>query len=155
MESANHQLAAIFSSMAGLLAARGDNPFRVKAYRRASEALRALTEDVGDMARRGEIQTIDGIGKDLAHKIEEFLQTGRIRAYEELRTPLPEDVKEWVNLPGFSEPVVHDLVFRLGIQTWEDLEALAQSHLLRTLPGFQGSTEEVLKVVRSKRIKCS
>ena len=155
MESANHQLAAIFVSMAGLLAARGDNPFRVKAYRRAGEALRVLSEDVGSIAQRGELQTIDGIGKDLALKIQEFLQTGSIRAYEELRTPLPEAVKEWVNLPGFSEPLVHDLVFRLGIQTWEDLETLVQSHLLRTLPGFQGSTEDVLKIVRSKRVECS
>ena len=154
-ENVNHQLAGIFASMAGLLAARGDNPYRVKAYRRAAESLRNLSEDILLIAKRGELQTIDGIGKDLALKIEEFLQSGRIRAYDELRTPLPDGVKEWIALPGFSEPVVHDLVFRLGIQTWEDLELLAQSHLLQTLPGFHGSSPEILEAIRAKRVGCT
>ncbi len=151
-EPTNHRLAGIFASMAGLLAAKGDNPYRVKAYRRAGETLRGLSEDVSLIAQRGELQSIDGIGKDLALKIQEFIQTGHIRAYDELRTPLPDEVKEWVTLPGFSEPVVHDLVFRLGIQTWEDLEMLVRSHLLRTLPGFHGSSEEVLEAIRKKGV---
>ena len=87
-------------------------------------------------------------------KIQEFLSTGRIRAYEELKTPLPDSVREWVTLPGFSEPIVHDLVFRLGITTWEDLEALAQSHLLQTLPGLGTRGEEILIAIQKKRVAC-
>ncbi len=154
MSNGNQDLAALFASMAGLLASRSENPYKVKAYQRAADSLRNLQEDVGDYAERGELRSISGIGKELEIKIQEFLGTGRIRAYEELKTPLPETVREWVNLPGFSEPIVHDLFFRLGMTTWQDLEALAQSHLLQTLPGLGGRSEEILEAIRSKRSVC-
>ena len=144
-------LAALFASMAGVLASRAENPYKVKAYQRAADSLRNLQEEVGGYAERGELRTIPGIGKELEIKIQEFLATGRVRAYEELKTPLPDTVREWVNLPGFSEPIVHDLFFRLGMTTWEDLEALAQSHLLQTLPGLGGRSDEILEAIRSKR----
>ena len=153
-ENINQDLTTLFLSMAGLLASRGENPYKVKAYRRAADSLKSLQEDVTWLANRGELQTIPGIGKELATKIQEFLATGRIRAYEELKTPLPDSVREWVTLPGFSEPIVHDLVFRLGITTWEDLEALAQSHLLQTLPGLGTRGEEILIAIQKKRVAC-
>jgi len=151
MNNANQELAALFASMAGLLASRVENPYKVKAYQRAADSLRNLREDIGTYADRGELRTIPGIGKELASKIQEFLATGRIRAYEELKTPLPDSVREWASLPGFSEPIVHDLFFRLGMTTWEDLEALAQSHLLQTLPGLGARSEEILEAIRVKR----
>ena len=154
MRNANQDLAALFASMAGLLASRDENPFKVKAYHRAANSLRNLQENVADYAERGELRTIPGIGKEFEIKIQEFLSTGRIRAYEELRTPLPDTVREWVNLPGFSEPIVHDLFFRLGMTTWEDLEALAQSHLLQTLPGLEGRSQEILEAIRNRRSVC-
>ena len=153
-KSINQDLMALFVSMAGLLASRGENPYKVKAYRRAADSLKSLQEDVSELANRGELQTIPGIGKELSLKIREYLTTGRIRAYEELKTPLPDSILEWVELPGFSEPIVHDLVFRLGITTWEDLEALAQSHLLQTLPGLGTRGEEILTAIQAKRAAC-
>ncbi len=151
MNQTNQELAAVFASMAGLLAVRSENPYKVRAYSRAAGSLRALQEDVGVVAERGELQRIPGIGKELANKIQEFLTTGRIRAYEELKTPLPDSVQEWRDLPGFSEPIVHDLFFRLGITTWEDLETLAQSHLLQTLPGLGARGDEILEAIRQRR----
>ena len=153
MDKVAQDLAVLFTSMAGLLASKGENPYKVKAYRRAADSLKTLHEEIGILANRGELRTIPGIGKELASKIQEFLSTGRIRAYEELKTPLPESVREWVTLPGFSEPIVHDLFFRLGITTWEDLEALAQSHMLKTLPGFGERNEEILEAIRSRRVE--
>jgi DNA polymerase (family 10) len=151
MSNVNQDLAALFASMAGLLASHAENPYKVKAYQRAADSLRNLQEEVGCYVERGELRTIPGIGKELAQKIQEFLSTGHIRAYEELKTPLPEAVREWVNLPGFSEPIVHDLFFRLGMTTLEDLETLAQSHLLQTLPGLGARSEEILEAIRNKR----
>lgn len=154
MNNVNQELAALFSSMARLLASRAENPYKVKAYQRAADSLLNLQEEVSCYAERGDLRTIPGIGKELENKIQEFLATGRIRAYEELKTPLPDAVREWVMLPGFSEPIVHDLFFRLGMTTWEDLEALAQSHLLQTLPGLGARSEEILAAIRSKRAMC-
>ncbi|MDH5640162.1 MAG: histidinol-phosphatase [Nitrospira sp.] len=151
MHENNQQLATIFRSMADLLAAQRANPYRVRAYRHAADSLLALDDDVAAVAKRQGLEEIDGIGKDLAAKIREFLETGKIRAYEELKTPLPAEVKDWATLPGLSDSLVTYLYFRLGIRTLPDLEQLIRSHLLRTLPGFTGSEERLLEAVRQQR----
>lgn len=150
MKENNQQLATIFRSMADLLSAQRANPYRVRAYRRAADALLTLEEDVAAIAGRQGLEDIDGIGADLAKKIEEFLETGTIRAYEELKTPLPAEVKSWASLPGLSESLVTYLYFRLGIRTLDDLEQITRSHLLRTLPSFSGSEERLLQAVQER-----
>jgi DNA polymerase (family 10) len=144
----NQQVAELFRSMADLLATQRANPYRVRAYRRAADSLLALEEDVATVAQRGGLEDIEGVGKDLAHKIVEFLETGTIRAYEELKTPLPPEVKDWSKLPGLSDSLVTYLYFRLGIRTVADLKQLIESHLLRTLPGFSGSETALLEALR-------
>jgi len=148
MHSNNEHLAALFRSMADLLAAQRANPYRVRAYRRAAESLLELEEDVAAVSARHELEDLDGIGKDLAGKIREYLDTGTIKAYEELKTPLPDEVKNWATLPGLSDSLVTYLYFRLGIKSLPDLEQLVQSHLLRTMPGFSGSEEALLEAIR-------
>lgn len=136
--------------MADLLSAQRANPYRVRAYRRAADALLAIDEDVATLVERQELEEIEGIGADLAKKIEEFLETGTVRAYEELKTPLPMEVKSWASLPGLSESLVTYLYFRLGIRTLDDLEKITRSHLLRTLPSFSGSEERLLQAVQER-----
>lgn len=151
MLSTNHQLANLLITMGELLSTQGANPHRVRAYKRAAETIAQLNEDVTAIANRGDLQELTGIGKDLSTKIVEFIQTGTIRSYQELTTPLPEHVQSWVEFPGFTEPIVNDLYFRLGIQTLDDLESLVRSHILRTRPGMTATTEELLAAVHSLR----
>lgn len=146
----NQQIATIFRSMADLLSSQRANSYRVRAYRRAADALLAIDEDVATLTERRELEDIEGIGTDLAKKIEEFLETGTIRAYEELQTPLPTEVRDWATLPGLSESLVTYLYFRLGIRTLTDLDQLIRSHLLRTLPSFSGSEEQLLQAIRQR-----
>lgn len=150
MHDHNQQLATLFRSMADLLSAQRANPYRVRAYRRAADTLLDAGEDVATIAQRHELEDMPGIGKDLADKIREFLDTGTIRAYEELKTPLPPEVKDWSKLPGLSDSLVTYLYFRLGIRTLPDLEQLIRSHLLRTLPGFSGSETQLLAAIQQQ-----
>jgi DNA polymerase (family 10) len=150
MKANNQRLAGLFRSMADLLSSQRANPYRVRAYRRAADALLAIDEDVAILAERQELEDIEGVGTDLAKKIEEFFETGTIRAYEELRTPLPAEIRSWATLPGLSESLVAYMYFRLGIRTLPDLDQLIQSHLLRTLPSFSGSEEHLLQAVRQR-----
>jgi DNA polymerase (family 10) len=150
MHENNQRLAALFRSMADLLSAQRANPYRVRAYRRAADTLLATDEDVTAIALRQGLEELDGIGKDLADKIREFLDTGTIRAYEEMKTPLPPEVKDWSKLPGLSDSLVTYLYFRLGIRTLPDLEQLIRSHLLRTMPGFSGSEDRLLDAIRQQ-----
>lgn len=143
----NQQIATIFRSMAERLAAQRANPYRVRAYRRAADTIEALEEDIADVAVRQGLEDLEGVGRDLADKIEECLRTGTIQAYEALRTPLPEAVKAWAQLPGLSESLVAYLYTRLCITSLTDLEQLVRSHLLRTVPGFAGSEERLLEAI--------
>ena len=156
MTPTNRSLAVIFNAMADLLDKRQGNapptnPYRIRAYRRAAELLASLPDDIATIAQRQELQTLPGIGKDLSSCIDEFLRTGTIQAYEQLKTPLPPEVQDWCRLPGLSEPVVHLLYFKLGIRTLSDLEALTRSHMLRTLPGVTISEETLLEAIRHHR----
>ena len=150
MDDRVSQLAQLFRGMANLLAARRANPYRIRAYRKAADSILTLSENLADLAARHQLQAIPGIGRDLAEKIEEFLATGTIRAYEELKTPLPEAVSEWASLPGLSDALVSYLYFRLNIRTLADLETLVESHLLRTQPGFSGSEDSLLAAIREQ-----
>jgi DNA polymerase (family 10) len=152
----NRSLATVFSAMADLLGSSASkaprtNSYRIRAYRRAAELIASLPEDLATIAARQELQTLPGIGRDLSARIEEFLRTGTIQAYEQLKTPLPQEVQGWCRLPGLSEPVVHLLYFRLGIRTLSDLEALTRSHMLRTLPGVMISEDTLLEAIRLHR----
>lgn len=153
MHENNQRIANLFRSMADLLATQRANPYRVRAYRHAADSLLALEEDVAAVAQRRGLEEIEGIGKDLAGKIRECLETGTIRAYEELKTPLPPEVKDWAKLPGLSDSLVTYLYFRLGIRTLADLEQLIRSHLLRTLPGFSGSETLLLEAVQQQQAR--
>jgi|SRR5688572_4804745 DNA polymerase (family 10) len=147
----NQHVVTIFRSIADLLAAQRANPYRIRAYRKAADTIEALEENIADVATRHALEEIDGIGRDLAEKIEEFLRTGAIQAYEALKTPLPEAVKDWAQLPGLSESLVAYLYTRLNITTLTDLEQLVRSHLLRTVPGFAGSEERLLEAIATAR----
>jgi DNA polymerase (family 10) len=111
--------------------------------------LLALAEDVADIAQRQALGEIEGVGRDLSEKIEEYLRTGKIQTLDALRTPLPDQVRDWVSLPGLSESLVAYLYGRLNIATLPDLERLVRSHMLRTIPGFAGSEEALLQAIEN------
>ena len=147
MMNTNRTVASLFQSMADQLEARRENPHRIRAYRRAAESILRLNDDIAAITQRGGLKEVSGIGKDLAAKIEEFLKTGSIQAYEQLKRPLPPDIAAWLTLPGLTDMAVQHLYFRLGIATLDDLETLVRSHLLRTLPGVVVMEEKLLAAI--------
>src|SRR5512139_2672257 len=90
--SKNVAIAHLFDLMADVLEIRGANVFRVRAYRRAAQSLRSLSADVAAVAREHGLEGIPGIGADLAHKIVEYLETGRIADIEAARQQIPAGV---------------------------------------------------------------
>jgi DNA polymerase (family 10) len=137
----NLEIAKIFSDMADLLEIQGDNPFRVRAYRRAAQNIESLAEDIASVAVRGDLTEIPGIGKDLASKIQEYLETGTLKALEELKTKVPEGLIQLINVPSVGPKKAKLFYDVLGIKDVDALERAAKEGRLRSLPGMGPKSE--------------
>ena len=103
MPTHNTDIAAAFDELADLLEIKGENPFRIRAYRSAARTIGDLGEDVQAKVEKGEDLTqIAGIGKDLAAKIGQMVITGRIAYLEELRQEMPAGLMDMLRLPGLG-----------------------------------------------------
>ncbi len=137
-----HEIAALFAQMGDLLEFRGENPFRIRAYRRAAQNLESFSGDLDRLAAEGRLTELSGIGSDLAAKITEYLTTGRIKAVEELRRSIPSGVLALLEVPGIGPKTAKNLTERLHIASVEQLEEAARAHRLQGLPGFQKQKEQ-------------
>jgi DNA polymerase (family 10) len=137
-----HDIASIFSQMADLLEFRGDNPFRIRAYRRAAQNLESFSGDLEGLAAAGRLQELSGIGPDLAKKIDEYLRTGAVAAFTRLKRSIPKGVFVLLEVPGVGPKTAKLLTERLHISTIRQLEVAAKAHRLSRLPGFQAKKEE-------------
>jgi len=139
----NEDIAAIFDEMADLLEIEGANPFRVRAYRNAARSLRSLGRELAEMVAKGEDLTqLPGIGKDLAAKIVERVQTGKVHALEKLHRKVPASLEDLLHIPGLGPKRVRLLFDELGIETLEQLAEAARAGRLQTLPRFGAKTEQ-------------
>jgi DNA polymerase (family 10) len=137
-----HEIAALFAEMADLLEYTGDNPFRIRAYRRAAQNLERFGGDLERLVAAGRLTELSGIGTDLANKIVEYLSAGRIAAIERLKRSIPRGVLELLEVPGLGPKTAKLLTERLRIASIEQLERAAKAHKLRALPGFQEKKEQ-------------
>jgi DNA polymerase (family 10) len=137
----NFEIARQFDLMADLLEIKGENPFRIRAYRRAAQNLESLTEDVEILVGENRLDEVAGIGKDLAAKIAEYVQTGRMKSVEEEKKGIPAGVVELMNVPGVGPKTAKLLYEKAGVHDVSKLEELAKSGRLKGLPGIQAKTE--------------
>ncbi|MCL4457430.1 MAG: DNA polymerase/3'-5' exonuclease PolX [Nitrospirae bacterium] len=137
----NQEIAKIFDEIAELLEIKGENPFRIRAYRRAAQNIEGMSKNIEDVAHE-ELLKIPGIGQDLAGKIEEYLKTGRMQAYDELKHEVPEGLLTLLSVPGLGPKTSKLLYDKLKIKDIDDLERLAAAHKLAGLPGIKEKTEE-------------
>ncbi len=132
----NKELSRIFERMADMLEFLGDNPYRINTYRRVSEVLSELGEDVEELVKTGKIYKIHGIGQSSVEKILEYLRTGKISAYEELRQKVPEDLLELLEVPGVGIKTLRLAYDRLKVRSKEDFIKAVKSGQLAFLPGM-------------------
>ena len=138
----NLEIASIFGNMADLLEIKGANPFRVRAYRNARSSLEDLTDNVEEIAKRDSLKDISGIGKDLAAKIVEYIQTRRIQAFEDLKQELPIGLVNIVSISTIGPKTARAIFDETGVSSVEDLEKLAASEELLSVPGIKKKTLE-------------
>lgn len=140
-EMKNQEIAKIFNEIADLLEIKGENPFRIRAYRRAAQNIEGLPKSV-ESTPKEDLLKIPGIGRDLAGKIEEYLKSGKVQAHEDLKNDFPGGVLALLSVPGLGPKTSKMLYEKLKIKGVDDLERLASEHKLAGLPGIKEKTEE-------------
>ncbi len=139
----NQEIARIFNEIADLLEIKNDNPFRIRAYRKAAQNIESLSEDVSEIiGSNRKLTDIPGIGKDLAEKIIEYVNTGKMQSYEELKAEVPRAILELMSVPGLGPKTAKMIYDKLGIDSIEKLEEAARSHKLQQLPKIREKTEK-------------
>ena len=150
----NTEMANRFNWLADLLEIKGANPFRIRAYRNAARIIEGLPQSAASLLAEGQnLSKLPGIGKDLAEKIKEMVETGRLPLLEELQGQVPEGLIELLELPGLGPKRVKYLHEHLGIQNLKDLEAADQAGKVSRLTGFGLKTEDHLREELGRQAK--
>lgn len=140
----NFEVAFIFQDIADILEIKGENFFKIRAYRKAAHTIENLSLEIEELAKELRLQEIEGIGKALADKIVEIVNTGTCRYYEELKKDFPRGLVEMLRIPGLGAKKIKVIYDLLGISSIEELEKAARAHKLRTLPGMGVKTEQTI-----------
>lgn len=148
----NLQLAVVLTEISDMLELLGENPFRIRAYRRASRSIELLPESIETIWREGRLDEVEGVGKGIAAGIEQWLKTGTIDYYEELQTQVPRGLLEVTRVPGVGPKRARLLHDELGIGSLEELEQACVEGRVRTVKGLGAKTEEnILKGIERLR----
>jgi len=137
----NREIAAILYEMAELLELHAENRFKIIAYSKAARAIESLKEDIVQVCREKRLQSIPGVGKAIAQKIEEYLRTGRIQSHQELLAQTPSGQAELLKISGLGPKTIFMLHEKLNISNLDELEKAATEHCIRRLPRM-GETRE-------------
>jgi DNA polymerase (family 10) len=138
----NEEIAQVFFDIADMLDIKGQEWYRVRAYRRAAEAMAHYAEDLTALWEEGRLEEIPGVGKAIAGKVDEILRTGRLEFYERLKSEIPDGVVSLLGIPGVGPKTVHRLYMESGLVSIPDVEVAARQHRLRHLKGLGAKSEE-------------
>ncbi|MBU0671512.1 MAG: DNA polymerase III, partial [Candidatus Margulisbacteria bacterium] len=138
-EMENQEFANIFWEIAELLELKEDNPFKIRAYRKAAQIIESLSKNIEDIYSAGNtkaLMAIPGIGQHIAEKIEEQIKTGKVLAHQKLGKQFPKGFLELAKIQGMGPKTALLLYKKLKIDSIEKLEQAAKSGKLAKLPGF-------------------
>lgn len=141
MAGANGEVAALLQEYADLVAITGGETYRVRTYEKAARGVAEHHEDVSTLDLGG-IQRIPNVGRSIAEKILEYVETGAIPAVEELRGQIPAGVRQLTAIPTLGPKRAMTLYQELGVVTVDELVEAVQAGKLRTLKGFGEKSED-------------
>ncbi len=142
MRMNNVELAQTFEKIADLLEIKGEVIYVTLAYRRAAESLRTLGQEADAYRATQPLTSIPGIGKAIAEKITELLDTGKLAFLEKLEAEVPVSLLEILEVPDVGPKKVALFWKQAGITSLNALEMAAQERQLRSLPGMGEKSEQ-------------
>jgi len=141
----NKEIAGIFNQIADALEYKGENVFRVVAYRKAARILEELTEDVEELLKTDKLKSLPGIGEGMAKKIEEYLKTGKMQKYIEATRGIPPTLLELLNIQNLGPKTLALANKHLGVKNLQDLKRVIEDGSLAKLPQMGEKKVENIK----------
>ena len=144
----NEEIARRFNRMASLMEIRNEDPFRIRSYRMAAEAIETWPTQMREIAAAegaAGLQELPGVGKAIARNTVELLDRGTFDAWEKLTAETPETVLDLLKLPGVGPKTVATLHQQFKIASLEDLREFAAGGGLEVVDGIGPKTAERIK----------
>ena len=148
----NRAAAQVLGEIADLLEIKGENAFKIRAYRSASETIAAWPDAVARLEDQ-QLREIPGIGKDLAARIRELVVSGTSAYHQELLAEFPQTILELLRLQGVGPKTVALLYSALNISSMDALAAAARDGRLRSLKGMGAKKEALILKAIDEREK--
>jgi DNA polymerase (family 10) len=137
-------IAEVLEKIATLLELKGENPFKIRAYTNAARSIETFGGNLGDLKDEETLEKIPGIGKAIAAKIKELVETGSLRFFEDLRSEFPAEILELFSLPGLGAKKIKALYEQVGVSSIAQLQSACEAGRVAELPGFGKTTQEKL-----------
>ena len=116
-----------------------------RAYRTAALTISGLSDDISVIYKEGKLTELEGVGKSIASSIKEYIETGRMKKYDELKKKYPMDFSTFRKIRGMGPKRIYSLYKNLDIKNLEDLRLAISKNKIRSLEGFGEKSEEDLK----------
>ncbi len=132
MDSINSEIARIFSRIADSLEILDENGFKINAYRKASRNISSMPDSLKEFDGEKQLSKIPGVGRDLSQKIIEYMLSGKIAYYEEIKKQVPDELAELLDIRGVGPKFLRTVVKRFGVSDIKSLkETIANPDILK------------------------
>ncbi|PTX16972.1 DNA polymerase (family 10) [Halanaerobium congolense] len=143
-EMSNKKIAKVLSEFADLMAIKGENDFKIRAYTNAARKIESYSEAIAELAAADQLKEIKGIGSGIAESIQELLQNGVIEEMEAIKAELPPGVIEMTDIQGLGPKTAHRFYYELEIEDLISLEKALTEGRVQKLKGFGKKSEAQL-----------
>ena len=141
----NQKIAQTLETLADLLEFQGANAFRLRAYRNGARVIREMPDSIEKLLENGQdLVQFEGIGKGVATKCQELVETGKLEQMEQILEEVPRSVLDLLNVPKLGPKKAAALFNKLGISSLDQLEAACREGQLQQLSGFGAKTEAAI-----------
>lgn len=134
-------IAKLLDDCGTLLALKGENDFRCRAYHNGARAIEQYEGDFVGAVQRDELGHIPGIGETLTAKIKEIVTTGKLAFHEKLKEEIPKGLVEMLRIGGLGPKKIALLHETLKITTVAELQKACEQDKIASLKGFGEKTQ--------------
>lgn len=146
------KIVTILNQIALILEIKGENAFKIRAYKNGSEIIENYGDDIIQITKDGKLGELKGIGKALASKIEEIVETGKLTYLDELKLEFPDTFFDLFEISNLGPKKIKKLYDNLRIDSIDKLEASCKNNEISKVSGFgKKSVEAILESISFRK----